>query len=148
MKIIKVSDIEDIVEIVDYVHDRWFDLPDILFDKNNGILSIPLTVRDMKVLDLRRRFLFIYTWYSQIVEAKLIIRNVVNYELKDEAQIGQAEINVITKEGQNIVIDCSPFAMIEAKVSDVDVELILSDNVVEKKSVSSLLGSPKDYSQN
>ena len=137
---IKVSDIRDVGEILDYVHDRVFQLSDIHFDRENALLSIPLTVVTDALTD-QRTYLFFSTWKNPVVESELVIRSVTDCAVKDEAQTGEANINTIAAEDDSLVIKCSVPVEIKATVSTVDLELVLSNKVVGKVSRFSF-GSP------
>ena len=137
---IEVFDIRDVGKILDYVHDRVFQLEDISFDKENAILTIPITVISDSIMD-QKSYLFCSTWKNPIVKSQLAIKNVTNFAVKDEAQIGGAGINTITTEDGAVVIKCSAPIELRAAVLSVGLELTLSENIVGKVSQFSL-GSP------
>ena len=142
---IKVSDIRDVGEILDYVHDRIFQLSDIDFDKENALLSIPLTVVTDALTD-QRTYLFFSTWKNPVVESELVIRSVTDCAVKDEAQTEEASINTIAADDDCLVIKCSVPVEMKATVSTVDLELVVSDKVVGKVSRFSF-GSPPNTEQ-
>jgi len=137
VKNIKITRASDIGQILDYVHDRIFQLSDINFDKERATLSIPLTVVT-DVLTDRKDYFFVKTWKNPVVQSGLIISNVKDYMLKDEAEIGEANINTIVEEDGCVVIKCSVPVEIRAAVSELDIELQMTDEVIEKISRISL----------
>jgi hypothetical protein len=131
MENIKVTSISDIDKILDYIHDRVFQLSDINWDQKHGTLSIPFTVVTDAPID-KKDYLLVKTWKNAVVESVLIIRNVLDYTLKDDAQIGEANVNNITEIDNIIVITCSVPVKMNIAVTGIDVELQLSDMVVQK----------------
>lgn len=143
IKNIVVTNIQEVGKILDYVHDRRFQLSHIKVDKEKATLTIPLTVVSDIPID-RKNFLFLKTWKNPVVESELIIKNIINYAIKDEAQVGEADINIITKENNSILIKCGLPVEIKVKVTSVEIELIMSDKVVDKISFFSFSSSPKE----
>jgi hypothetical protein len=124
-----VSSERDVGRILAYVHDRHFQLSDIHFDRANALLSIPLTVETDAIQDVRR-YLFFSRWKCTVVKADLVIRNVTDFALKDDAQVGEGAINTIEIGAGAIVIACALPVEIRASVSRADIELMLSDEIV------------------
>ena len=133
MKSIKISAVREIGRILDYVHDRSFELSDVKYDNSTGILSIPLTVIIELVIDHKVFFLF-HTWNNPIVKADLVVRNVTAYEIIDNAEIGVGIINTITLKDHVIRINSSVPVRIEAEISELCIELKLSNTTVGKVS--------------
>ncbi len=131
MKKIVITNIQEVGKILDYVHDRRFQLSHIKMDKEKATLSIPLTVVSNGPID-QKNFLFLKTWKNSVVESELIIKNVIDYIINDEAQIGEADINIITKENDNILIKCGLPVEIKVEVAAIEIELLMSDKVVDK----------------
>lgn len=125
---ITVSSNQDVGRILDYVHDRHFQLSDIHFDRANALLSIPLTVETGTIQDVRR-YLFFSRWKCTVVKAGLVIRNVTDFALKDDAQVGEGVINTIGIDAGSVVITCALPVEVRASVSRADVELMLSDEI-------------------
>ena len=133
MKSIKISAVREIGRILDYVHDRSFELSDVKYDNSTGILSIPLTAIIELVIDHKVFFLF-HTWNNPIVKADLVVRNVTAYEIIDNAEIGVGNINTITLEDHVVRINSSVPVQIEAEISEFCIELKLSSITVDKVS--------------
>ena len=133
MKSITVTDAKKIGTILDYVHDRTFELSMVRFDEKSRTLLIPLTVISDETKDMKK-VLFVRTWKNPVVEATLLIKNATNYSVKDEAQIDQGIINTIVQEGSHVLIKCSVPVEIRAEVTRLELELVLSDTVTSQKS--------------
>ncbi len=142
MKSIKISAVREIGRILDYVHDRSFELSDVKYDNSTSILSIPLTVIIELVIDHKVFFLF-HTWNNPIVKADLVVRNVTEYEIIDNAEIGVGNINTITLEDHVVRIISSVPVQIEAEISELCIELKLSSTTVGKVSRFSFRSPPK-----
>ncbi len=131
MRTIRASDIRQIEGILDFVHDRTFQLDLLSFEREVGILAIPLTViADLKIKE--QRTLFVKTWRCPVVKAILRIKRALTMEVLDEAKIGEGAINTISLEKDHVVIKCGVPVEIRVRVSALDVELELSDTVVEE----------------
>jgi hypothetical protein len=133
MKRIVARSAQEIGEILDYVHDRTFELSKMQLDKRAGTLSIPLTVISDEMRDLKK-VLFVKTWKNPVVEATLLVKNATDFSLKDEAQIDQGIINTITHDGDQVLIKCSVPVEIRVAVTRLELELALSDTVTAQKS--------------
>lgn len=133
MKRIVATSTREIGKILDYVHDRAFDLSKMQFDKRSGTLSIPLTVVSDETQDLKQ-FLFVKLWKNPVVQATLLIKNATNFSLKDDAQIDQGIINTIIHDGGWVLIKCSVPVEIKVEIARLELELALSDTVTSRKS--------------
>jgi len=126
-----VTSMQEVGRILDYVHDRVFQLSAVRFDRERAALSIPLTIVADEVTD-RKKHLFFRTWRNPVVNADLVIKHVIDFSIKDDAQIGKASINTIEIKDGMVVINCDPPVEILVKVLSAEVELQISDNVVNK----------------
>jgi hypothetical protein len=118
--------------ILDYVHDRRFDLEKLNFDKANGTVSLRTTsILDDKV-NFRNRWFF-KIWENQIVESTLVVKHAASYSVKDEAKIGGGMINTILHAGGCVVIKCCEPVEIAITVTRFELDLLLTDVVVGAK---------------
>ncbi|MCI0660596.1 MAG: hypothetical protein L0220_05930 [Acidobacteria bacterium] len=132
MRNITVTDAKKIGTILDFVHDRTFELSKVRLDEKSRALSIPLTVISDETKDMKK-VLFVKTWKNPVVEATLLIKNAINFSVKDEAQIDQGIINTIAQEGNDVLIKCSVPVEIRVEVTKLELELVLSDTVTSQK---------------
>ena len=127
-----VNDIKDVGVILDYVHDRFFAIEKVVIDQERQQLTIPISIICIgsrvsgKILWLERRT-------HLIKSAAILIHNVVSYELVDEAGVGQGDINTILFDGENVIIECGLPVTINIKVSNLHLELEITDNIVGEK---------------
>lgn len=132
MKTISISEIEQIGEILDYVHDRYFDLDKVNFDKEKKILSIPLTIVLEDKIKEEKKYFIVSTWRNPIVEAELIFKNVTGFTIEDKAEIGEADINTIYQEGEQLIIKCGIPVIIKLSVTSCEIECVASDKVIDE----------------
>jgi len=132
MNKIVVTDSKHLDRILDYVHDRSFGLSDIGHSEESRSLTIPLTVVLRDKPQSHGKFLFINKITYPIVESKLVIHNVCEYSLEDNAQIDKGDVNTIEVNKDSVTIQCSLPVVITLKVSEFRLELLISDIVVDQ----------------
>ncbi len=128
MDIIVTSSLE-LDRVLDYVHDRYFDLDAIKYDRSTNDFCIPLTVISERTLN-QEVFAFWRKWKNPIYDAKLIVSNVLEVNIKDDAQIGEADINRIHVVNEKLVIECGIPVKISLVISELKMILRISDTVV------------------
>ncbi|MEW6600530.1 MAG: hypothetical protein AB1499_06130 [Nitrospirota bacterium] len=133
MTIIRATHQTEISAILDRIHDRFFVVEDIVFDPESRCLRIPLSVIDDKG-NLSRKIFFLKKLTHDILAAELIIKNVIDYKIEDISQTGKGDINTIVLDEDNLVIKCGLPVTVTIKVSELLLELIVSDKVVGQKS--------------
>lgn len=137
MDLIQVSNESELNKILDFVHDRIFDLSDIIFDEVEGVVTIPLTIiRDEKV-EQKKTFIM-KRWKYPVVASNLIVKNVISIDVDDKDQIGQGCINNFTCTDSEIIINNSVPVIIRMNVSSFEMILEITDRVQEMKAGFSL----------
>ena len=58
----------------------------------------------------------------------LLIRNALHFELEDDAQIGEGDINTISHDGKQVLIEGAVPVNITVEVERFDLELAVPDN--------------------
>ena len=150
MKII-VNEIKEIEKIVEHVHDRFFWLEKVLFQEADKILKIPTSVLSDETIVKKRWILS--KRKVEIIYAELLIHNVHDYKIVDDAGIGVGDIDQIFLKNELILcIKCGLPIYIDINISGIFLELNISDQVLESVeyviypfSVSRL--NPKEFSQ-
>jgi hypothetical protein len=132
VRTIRATDAKQIGAILDFVHDRSFEPSKIRFDEKSKVLSIALTVISDEVKEARK-FFVLKTWKHPVVEATLLIKNVISYSVKDDAKIDEGIVNTIALTKDEVVIECSVPVTVRATVSQSEIVLSLSDTVVSLK---------------
>ena len=137
MNLIRVSNKSELDKILDFVHDRIFDLSNITFDKMEGTVTIPLTVILDKKVE-QKKILMVKYWKYPVVISNLIVKNVISIDVDDKDQIGQGCINDFTCTDSEIVINNSVPVIIRISVSSFEMILAITDHVQEMKAGFSL----------
>ncbi len=132
MKNIRIKDMDEIGIILEYVHDQYFDIDEIRHDKLSGTISIPIPTysRKSKVV---KRILFINIWDYPNFQSVLVFHNVSDLEISDRAEIGEADINIIYQEKDWLTIKCGISVDIKMRVESINIELIISDEIVSTR---------------
>jgi hypothetical protein len=110
MKFLRAQNESELGSILDYVHDRKYDIDRILLDETRQELRIPVYLG------------------SRQCEATLLIRGASKFELTDEARIGEGDINTIRRKGSRVEIDGGFPVKISIEVDRLDIELSFPDN--------------------
>jgi len=137
MELIRVSNKTELNKILDFVHDRFFDLSNITFDKTEGVVTIPLTVILDEKVEQKKTFMM-KRWKYPVVASNLIIKNVISIDVDDKDQIDQGCINDFTCTDSEIVINNSVPVIIRMCVSSFEMILEITDHVQEMKAGFSL----------
>ena len=138
MKHFEARNASALSEILNRVHDRFFDLEEIVFDETQKILWIPITVIGEESSVSRNMFL-VKVHTHPICAANLIIHTVSRFEIVDQAETGQGNINTIGMDGDSVIIECGLPVTITAKVNEFHLTLNVSDQVLGYKRYYSLL---------
>lgn len=127
IRIFKEADTDN---IVDYIHDQRFSISDIKYDADNRTLSIPLPSRlwDIDLPGVSKYNIFKNK--HPTVMALLIFHNVNSYSIVDEAQVDAGYINTFYYKDNEIIVDCCLPVEIFINISELDIELIFTDNIV------------------
>ncbi len=133
MKKLQVFNPHEIEKLLEFLHDRSYSLEDIEFDQSQKILRIPVTV----FFDDQHKTINFETKGKKdklkhpLFKAELKIKNVENYEVQDEAEIGEGDINSIFFEDGRIRIIGGIPVEITIAVTALEMELHISDTIVK-----------------
>lgn len=130
MDLIRVSNESELNKILDFVHDRIFDLSDIIFDEVEGVVTIPLTIILDEKVEQKKTFI-VKRWKYPVVASNLIVKNVISIDVDDKDQIGQGCINNFTCTDSEIIINNSVPVIIRMNVSSFEMILEITDHVQE-----------------
>ena len=132
VRLIEVNELEDIDELLDSIHDRFYQPSKIDHDSGGCCLNIPITVVDETPVLKKRGFLK-SKWSFNVYKAILIVNDVINYSVNDDAEIDEADINTIEYENNVIVIKGSIPVSLTIKVSSLCMRLEVSDEPFQKE---------------
>ena len=110
MKTLRASSPEDFGAILDYVHDRSFELHRLQLDLDRQELRIPIQLDRIGL------------------EGLLVIGNAHAFSVRDDAQIGEGDINTIEYEHSLVTIKGAIPVDLKIEVSSLNIELELPDN--------------------
>jgi len=133
MHIISVHDNNDFADILDYIHDREFNLSDIVFDSQKSILIIPTTVREYKTIRKGNSSLLFKKYIVPVFKATLIIMNVVNYNIFDSEHIETYAFNILRFKDDILTINAVPCLKISVEIQGLNIELRIDDERVLKE---------------
>ena len=121
----RINNPDCISEILDLIHDEYFDLEKVCYLSEEKRVEIPYCrvwhEGPRKVL---RNFLIHQTHEVDVVQSVLIIRKVTNYEFIDNAKIGIYSFNTIEFSGNNLLLKCCEPLELRFELEDIDIESI------------------------
>lgn len=110
MKLLRAVNERELGVILDLVHDRKYDIDRVSLDQIKRELRIPIYMG------------------SRECEGTLLVRGASRFELQDEAQIGQGDINTIRRKGRRLEIRGALPVNISIEVDRLDIELATPDD--------------------
>lgn len=118
-----VTSTEGLDKLIGQVHDEFFILDDIKYDKDQQIVEIPY--RRMfhgGPYRIIRNILGIKRIEIELIRSLLIIRNVKDYYYNDRSKIGTYSFNTIEYDGTNLRIICCEDLELNMVVSEIKIE--------------------------
>jgi hypothetical protein len=114
MKSLSASRPEDFAAMLDYVHDRSYDLHRLELDQERNELRIPIQF-DQKKGEKR-------------LEGLLIVKNADAFSVHDDAEIEEGDINTIEYASPFVIIKGAIPVDLRIEVSTLNIELLLPDD--------------------
>lgn len=113
---------EELGLILDYVHDRAYDLARIDLNARDRSLSIPIKLRSSSKKSL--------SWFSlrtreETTTGTMVIRKALSFRIYDNAKIGVGDINTIEFRGNQVFIDGNVPVQLTVDVEGLEIELSL-----------------------
>lgn len=131
-----------IPEILDLIHDCWFDVDEIEFDRGMAEIVIPFRRRLREHARVVRGIWPFRRREIPIVRAYLRIHHVEDYHLSDTNRVGMYDFNDLEyheRSGRLRITTGIPMDL-EVKVRSLQLSVEITDNVVDVSSSSALLG--------
>lgn len=137
---ISILNFNEIGKILDCIHDKWFNIEDIIFNPQLSSLEIKFDRENIEAKKIVKQLLFFRKWRLPVIKSKLIINNVLNYKIEDKAYIGGSDFNEIKyKENEGkIIITCGVPFEIQIDVKEFRIELEDTSNIIKEKEYWSL----------
>jgi len=118
-----VTNADHLESIVGLIHDEFFDLDDVSFTKDEGIVSIPYCRMFHGHLGRRIRNWLIYrTFEVDVIRSILTIHNVKEYTFDDRSHIGSYSFNTVSYDSRILLIKCNEDLDLRLFVSEVEIE--------------------------
>jgi hypothetical protein len=106
-KPIKVTSDGMLDSIIGLIHDEFFELDDLSFSKDQGVITIPYRrVFHGNPGRLIRNWLIFQTYEIDVIRSILTIRNVQEYEVDDRSHIGTYSFNTMSHDDGLLIIRC------------------------------------------
>lgn len=109
--------------IITLIHDKYFELDDVSFSKEQGIVTIPY--RRMfhgGPGRLVRNWLICRTYEVDVIRAMLTIRNVEGYEVDDRSRIGTYSFNTVSCDNNILEIKCCENCSLRMVTPKIEIE--------------------------
>jgi len=123
MKNIKITDLNQFNSLLDLIHDEYFDVDDIIYNKDENLLTIPY--RRIYHNGKRKNILDLLIYRREevdIIRSKLVIKNVTKFTIYDTAEIGTYTFNKTIYKDGNLEIICEPNLSIIMEITEIDID--------------------------
>jgi hypothetical protein len=100
-------------EITDWVHDRYFEIDALKFDRKFCSVEIPLTVLILDDTNKPRKY--------SVQEAKLIIKHAAEPVVDDQTHTGESCINTLDYKDDALIVNCVTPVYLSIPVRSLDV---------------------------
>jgi len=126
MRVLSASRPDELSPILDYVHDRNYELSRVEHNARDQTLTIPVELRSTKKGE-RKSWLFFRNRETTTL-GKLVIKKAVGFKVVDKARIGQGDINTVKQEGNQIIVAGGIPVTLIVDVAGFDIELAVPDD--------------------
>ena len=93
--------------VIDLIHDEYFELDDVSFSKDQGVVTIPYRrIFHGNPGRLIRNWLICRTYELDVIRSILTVRNVREYEVDDRSHIGAYSFNTMSYDNRSLLIKC------------------------------------------
>lgn len=125
MTVVRASSLADLGAILDYVHDRTYDLSRIDLNARERSLTIPIKLRSIRKPKSRW---FLFDGPEEVTTGNLIVRKALSYRVADDAKIGEGDINTIEFRGDKVIVNGNLPVNLTIDVEGLEIELALPDD--------------------
>lgn len=118
-----ITSTDHLDELIDLMHDEFFELNDVKHDKDKQSIEIPYRRRFHKgPFRIIRKFIGIKRIEVELIRSLLIIKNVKDYHYDDRSRIGTYSFNTIKYHDNNLQIICCEDLELNIVVSGIEIE--------------------------
>jgi hypothetical protein len=123
LKSIKITSEKQIEEIVDLIHDEYFELKDSFYNKEERTVIIPYRrIFHEGQRKTIRNYLIYRVEEVDAIRSILTIKNVLKYNFIDKEKIGDYSFNEIKVSNNRMDIICDPNLEMNLEISNIDIE--------------------------
>ena len=122
---IKINNINQIDQILDIIHDEYFNSKDIDYSKNDKVLTIPFRrIFHQGPRKTIKNYLIYKVQEVDVIRSILTIKNVSNFNVIDKEKIGDYSFNEIKVSNNRMDIICEPNFEMILEMTNIDVESV------------------------
>ena len=118
-----VTSADDLGPLIGLIHDESFDLNDVSFFKERGLVTIPYRcIFHGHTGRMIRNWLICRTYEVDVIRSVLTIRNVEEYTFDDRSHIGTYSFNTVSHGKGVLLIECCEDLDFRMVVSKIEIE--------------------------
>ena len=118
-----VTRADDLGSLIGLIHDEYFDLDDVSFFKERGLVTIPYRrIFHGHSCRMIRNWLIYRTYEVDVIRSVLTIRNVEEYTFDDRSHIGTYSFNTVSYDKGALLIKCCEDLDLRMVVSKIEIE--------------------------
>ena len=118
-----VTSADDLDSLIGLIHDEYFDLDDVSFFKDRGLVTIPYRrIFHGHTGRMIRNRLICRTYEVDVIRSVLTIRNVEEYTFDDRSHIGTYSFNTASHDKGALLIKCCEDLDFRMVVSKIEIE--------------------------
>ncbi len=118
-----VTSADDLRSLIGLIHDEHFDLDDVSFLKDQGLVTIPYRrIFHGHPGRMIRNWLIFRTYEVDVIRSLLTIRNVEEYTFDDRSHIGTYSFNTVSHSNGVLLIKCCEDLDLRMVVSKIEIE--------------------------
>jgi hypothetical protein len=118
-----VTSADELGPLIGLIHDEYFDLDDVSFFKDRGLVTIPYRrIFHGHTGRMIRNWLICRTYEVDVIRSVLTIRNVEEYTFDDRSHIGTYSFNTVSHDKVALLIKCCEDLDFRMVVSKIEIE--------------------------
>lgn len=118
-----LTDPRDLDSLLCLIHDEYFDLHELTYSKEDGLITIPYRrIFHGRSRRLIRNWFIWKTYEVDVIRAVLTIRNVKSLEIDDRSKIGTYSFNTMSYEDEVLRIICCEDCELKIAASQLEIE--------------------------
>ena len=118
-----VTSADELGPLIGLIHDEYFDLDDVSFFKDRGLVTIPYRrIFHGHTGRMIRNWLICRTYEVDVIRSVLTIRNVEEYTFDNRSHIGTYSFNTVSHDKGALLIKCCEDLDFRMVVSKIEIE--------------------------